>query len=232
MALAEYIGHKYGHWTVIGVGEPKKYKTCSRNRLICRCLCGNIRVIDKSALLSGRSRSCYCMGVILKAGEQYNEWTVIGKSETTNKHNDQFYDCKCSCGITRAVRMADLLNGASKNCGHSRTTLSFGASAVKNILDLNKIDYYMEYIFEDLPRRKFDFAIHNNGVITRLVEFDGEQHEANSKSSWHTEALMLRDFEKNQYAIRNKIPLVRIPFWKDKTVEYKDIFGEEFLVRE
>lgn len=232
MDLTEYIGRRYGYWTVVGVGEPKKYKSCSRNTLICQCICENIRTVDKSALINGRSTNCGCGGVILREGEQYNEWTVIGKSDKTNKHNNQFYTCQCSCGVIRDVRMSDLTNGASKNCGHNRMIMSRGATAIKNILDDNRINYFMEYIFEDLPRRKFDFAIHNNGTIIRLVEFDGEQHEEDSKSSWHSDDLMRRDKEKDQYAIQHNISLVRIPFWKDETVNYDDIFGKEFLIKE
>lgn len=232
MNLTEYIGCKYGYWTVVGVGEPKKYKSCSRNTLICQCICENIRTVDKSALINGRSTNCGCGGVILREGEQYNEWTVICKSNTTNKHNDQFYTCQCSCGVIRDVRMSDLTKGASKNCGHSRMVMSRGAIAIKKILDDNKISYFTEYIFDDLDNRRFDFAIHNNGIIIRLIEFDGQQHEANSKSSWHSDDLVRRDKEKNQYAIQHKIPLVRIPFWKDETVNYDDVFGKEFLVKE
>lgn len=212
MDLNEYIGRKYGYWTVIGVGERKKYKSCSRSTLICQCICGNIKTVNKSFLINGKSKSCGCGGAILHAGEQYNDWTVICKSNTTNKHNNQFYTCKCSCGVIRDVRMCDLIRGSSRSCGHSRAVMSRGASAIKNILDDNKIDYFMEYIFNDLPRRKYDFAIHNNGVIVRLIEFDGQQHEEDSKSSWHSDDLVKRDKEKNQYAIQHNIPLVRIPY--------------------
>lgn len=232
MSLIEYIGNKYGHWTVIGVGEQKKYASCSRNTLICQCICGNIKAVDKSLLICGKSTNCGCKGVILHKGEKYNDWTVICKSDTTNEHNNQFYTCQCSCGVIRDVRMSDLTRGSSKSCGHSRAIMSRGATAIKNILDNNKINYFMEYIFDDLPRRKYDFAIHNNGTIVRLVEFDGEQHEEDSKSNWHSDDLVRRDKEKNQYAIKHKIPLVRIPFWKDKTVNYDDIFGQEFLIKE
>lgn len=230
--LTNYIGKQYGYWTIIDIGKPKKYKNCVRNTFVCKCVCGNIKTVDKSALINGRSKSCGCGGVILEPNEKYNDWTILHKSSKTNKHNNQFYTCQCSCGIIRNVRMSDLTSGSSKNCGHNRMIMSRGAIAVKNILDDNKINYFMEYIFDDLPRRKFDFAIHNNGIIIRLVEFDGEQHEADSKSSWHSDDLMLRDKEKNQYAIRNKIPLVRIPFWKDESLEYDDIFGKEFLIKE
>lgn len=57
--------------------------------------------------------------------------------------------------------MADLLNGSSKNCGHSRYILSKGAQAIKDYLTENNIVFYQEYIFSDLPNRRFDFAIYD-----------------------------------------------------------------------
>ena len=75
------------------------------------------------------------------------------------------------------MRMADLLNGNSKNCGHSRMSLSQGAQAIKDFLLEKNIDFYQEYIFSDLPNRRYDFAIYdksNSNAIIRLIEFDGE----------------------------------------------------------
>jgi hypothetical protein len=52
---------------------------------------------------------------------------VLEKSTYKNSHGSQFYKCVCSCGVVKDVRMSDLLNNSSKNCGHSRLTLSQGA---------------------------------------------------------------------------------------------------------
>ena len=64
-----------------------------------------------------------------------------------------------------------------------------------------------------------------------MIEFDGEQHFENSHSGWHTADLMQRDKIKNKYALDNKIPLIRIPYYKTNITE-KDLFGEKFLVEE
>lgn len=130
--------------------------------------------------------------------------------------------------------MADLLNGKSKNCGHSRLKLSRGAQAIRDFLLENNIAFYQEYSFKDLPNRRYDFAIFENlnpEKITRLIEFDGEQHCENSRSNWHTEDLVKRDKEKNIYALSHNIPLIRIPHYKTIITE-KDIFGNKFLVEE
>ena len=200
----------------------------------CQCTCGKIKDVSATALRTGRSKSCGCKGVHLNPNEQYQDWTVIKKSDYTNSHNNQFYTCKCSCGIIRDVRMSDLLNGKSKNCGHNRYKLSEGAQSIKDLLIQNNFFFYQEYTFDELPNRRFDFAIYKpeqpNNII-RLIEFDGEQHCINSKSSWHTKELVERDIEKNNFALSKGIPLVRIPYYITKT-SYKDIFGDKFLVEE
>jgi hypothetical protein len=65
----------------------------------------------------------------------------------------------------------------------------------------------------------------------RLIGFDGQQHDLNSRSNWHTEELVQRDIEKNQYALSHEIPLVRIPYYKT-TIAEQDLFGDKYLVEE
>lgn len=228
------IGMRFGHWTVLEEAPSKKYATCSRKQLKCKCDCGTITIVDKSAIVNGKSTNCGCRGIFLKPEEQYQEWTVLEKAEPTQDgHNRQQYLCRCSCGVERIVRMADLKNGKSINCGHNRYTLSKGVQAIKTFLEENNISFWMEYSFTDLPKRRFDFALYDIETkrITRLIEFDGQQHDLNSKSSWHTEELIQRDIEKNEYALSHNIPLIRIPYYKTAITE-KDIFGEKYLIEE
>lgn len=49
--------------------------------------------------------------------------------------------------------------------------------AIKTFLIDNNYNFYQEYIFPDLPNRRYDFAIFekdNPTKILRLIEFDGE----------------------------------------------------------
>lgn len=233
--MEDFINRRFGHWVVKGTA-PSLESPCGTKRraFYCQCDCGNTKVVAKTQLTSGKSKSCGCKGSFLAPGQQFQEWTVLKKDEYTNEHGSQFYICKCSCGVERSVRMADLLNGSSKNCGHSRYILSKGAQAIKDYLTENNIAFYQEYVFSDLPNRRFDFAIYDtqeSQKIIRLIEFDGQQHDLNSKSSWHTEELVQRDIEKNQYALTKGIPLVRIPYYKT-TITEQDLFGEKYLIEE
>lgn len=229
------INDRFGYWVVID-NAPNHISPggTSRKMYKCQCDCGTIKTISATQLRTGGSTNCGCRGSYLSPNEQYQEWTVIKKSDFRDKHGSQFYLCKCSCGIERDVRMADLLNGSSKNCGHSRYRLSQGAQAIKEFLINNHFTFYQEYAFTDLPKRRFDFAIYDSNnpqKIIRLIEFDGQQHVLNSTSNWHTKDLVKRDIEKNQYALQNNIPLIRIPYYKT-TITEKDIFGEKYLVEE
>ena len=226
---------RFEHWLVLeeapshvspGGTHRKMYK--------CKCDCGTIKTVSATLLRTRKSTSCGCRGSYLLPNSKYQDWTVIEKSEETDNHGSQFYLCKCECGIIRSVRMADLLNGSSKNCGHNRYVLSVGAKAIKDFLIDNNYNFYQEYTFLDFPNRRYDFAIfdkNNPNQIIRLIEFDGEQHRENSRSNWHTEDLVKRDKEKNTYALKQGIPLIRIPYYKT-TINEKDIFGDKFLVEE
>ena len=158
--MDEMIGKQFGYWTVIDEAPPK-VSPCGTKRkaYLCRCVCGKEKVVARTELKNNKTTSCGCKGVYLKKGEVYQEWTVLQKDTHTNSHGNQFYLCRCSCGIERAVRMSDLLNGNSKNCGHSRLKLSQGAQAIKNFLLENNIGFYQEYSFSDLSNRRYDFAI-------------------------------------------------------------------------
>lgn len=234
MAVKINIGDKFIHWTILEeLPNHVSPGGTSRKMYKCQCDCGTIRDVSVSLLRTGKSTSCGCRGSYLKPKDIYQEWTVIEKVKEKNSHGSQFYLCQCSCGILRKVRMADLLNGKSKNCGHSRFILSQGAKAIKQFLTNNNYDFYQEYTFLDFPNRRYDFALYNKEaptIIARLIEFDGEQHCLNSRSSWHSEDLIKRDKEKNQYALTHDIPLIRIPYYKN-SIEKDDIFSSKFQVK-
>ena len=78
---------------------------------------------------------------------------------------------------------------------------------------------------------RYDFAIFKNDKLCCLIEYDGEQHY--HESNWERSKLFrtqASDAEKNNYAIINNIPLVRIPYWEYDNMNYEMIFGETFLV--
>ena len=52
------IGDKFGLWTVIG--ESKKTDSSYNKYYVCQCICGTLRNIQRSKLISGHTKSCGC----------------------------------------------------------------------------------------------------------------------------------------------------------------------------
>jgi hypothetical protein len=56
------VGDTFSRWTIISM--PERYSkdyTC-----ICRCDCGNEKVIERSNLRSGKSKSCGCLAMEMR----------------------------------------------------------------------------------------------------------------------------------------------------------------------
>lgn len=101
------IGDKYNDWEVIGKADRDRY-------YICRCICGTIREVQDYSLTSGNSKSCgKNHDLMIKAGDRFNSWEVIGPAEKKN-----YYTCRCDCGKIKDVLKYQLTSGKSKGCGH------------------------------------------------------------------------------------------------------------------
>lgn len=91
----DYIGKKFNRLTILKETEPSKYaKTYTRN-VLCKCDCGNEKIIDFSSILHGRSSSCGCFGrewskknatkhglCMLSANKKHPDYTVWSKMKS------------------------------------------------------------------------------------------------------------------------------------------------------
>ena len=86
-------------------------------KILCKCDCGNEKVINRSNVVSGKVKSCGCASfgrhVIYKntVGKIFGKLTVLeelGKGKVL---------CKCECGNTKIINKGHLLNGDIKSCG-------------------------------------------------------------------------------------------------------------------
>lgn len=117
------IGKKYNMLTVIDLVRKD-----DRNRkyFLCRCDCGNEKIIRSDSLTTGNTKSCGCFQVNktrkqgLKnskdiAGNRYGRLIAIKRLE--NKGNGYDWLCKCDCGNECTVRIGQLTTGKTKSCG-------------------------------------------------------------------------------------------------------------------
>ncbi len=238
--LIDLIGNKYGRLTVLH--KDNERKTTSGSYWICQCDCGKIKSVKSSSLRRGEIESCGCLRNERTyeanehnrdhlEGQRFGKLTVIERDETKPR-GIVYWICICDCGNILSIRGHDLKRkdgNQTISCGCYHR--SIGATNILNTLQANDIDFVEEYVFLDLPKSRFDFAIVENGKITRLIEFDGEQHFKNIPSWGGLELQQQRDKVKNEYALSHNIPLVRIPYWERDNITMEMINGDKYLVR-
>lgn len=56
----DLTGQKIGRWNVVGYAGPMS--NWEGSAWVCRCLCGTVRIVRRSTLVSGKSKSCGCAG--------------------------------------------------------------------------------------------------------------------------------------------------------------------------
>lgn len=82
------------------------------------------------------------------------------------------------------------------------------------------IDAPLEYVAGHL---RYDFAILNNeNKVTKLIEFDGEQHFQEAGSYYNeTGQVQIHDAIKDEFAKINNIPLLRIAYFEKNEIDSK-----------
>lgn len=215
--LEDIVGKKFNSLLVL---EKTEKKAGGKILYKCKCDCGNITYVNRTDLQKSHIKSCGCIRLKYKVGDIINNKQIIALNgyEQHNKisrNHNHYYRCKCLlCG--REYDAAGQTLDKSPGCGCLK---SVGGNNIRQILEDNKIPYIKEYSFPNSLYR-FDFAILDNNKIIRLIEFDGEQHfpENIKETGWNTLQHYLqtnkRDKIKNNLALQNNIPLVRIPYWE------------------
>ena len=236
----DLTGQRFGRWTVLKYDENKKGGTAY---WICKCDCGTERSVCGSSLRNGASTSCGCFKIensrknngkfIDEIGNRYGKLTVIAYDEelSIKKHRAQWV-CQCDCGNIITTSSKCLRENHTISCGCQKRSL--GEENIVKILEENKIKYLEEYnIIIDENRYRFDFAILNEkNEIIRLIEFDGIQHFDAVRKHWGDtiDNTKRRDNIKNNYALSNGIPLVRIPYWERDNITLELLMGNKYLI--
>lgn len=116
----DLTGMKFGRLTVIKAtceGESGKHA-----EWLCKCDCGNEKIVRSSNLTVGRVKSCGCLikesGKFTKdlKGKRFGRLKVMKKS-TKNKKGYMEWLCKCDCGNEITVSSTKLMQGMTKSCG-------------------------------------------------------------------------------------------------------------------
>ena len=81
---------------------------------------------------------------------------------------------------------------------------------------------------------RFDFAIYNQNTVSYIIEYDGMQHFCYRGSGWNTkecfEKVRKNDLINNKYCFEHNIPLIRIPYDKEYSINDLKLETTQFLL--
>lgn len=104
-------GMKFGHWEVLKFDHINKHRILY---FLCKCdVCGAVRAVRGTSLISGYSTACSkkCSHNLL--GQKFGRWKVL----KFDKNNPRNYICQCECGTIRSVFGSSLKYGGTLSCG-------------------------------------------------------------------------------------------------------------------
>ena len=127
--LIDLTGQTFGRLTVLnyhGINDK------GIHMWLCRCECGNEKVVRGDALRYGITRSCGCLAheahvalgkkghissnFVDLTGQTFGYLTVLGRGEN-NAHGNARWRCRCVCGRETLVVTSKLRKGLTISCG-------------------------------------------------------------------------------------------------------------------
>ena len=213
-------GKTFGYLKVLKRDPNKKlYWICQCQH----CKQKTIKSIRSDHLRKGETISCGCVQkeIVSKnfskdlTGKMFGAVKAIKPIGKDAKHGDIIWQCECTaCGKIFNKRQGEISKLYSCGCLKSK-----GEFKINKILIDNNIDFKTQYSFPDLLSDKnfpllFDFAIFKNGILSHLIEYNGEQHYKENKYFSQTlQEQKKSDNKKINYCLKHNIPLIIIPYW-------------------
>lgn len=220
----DLTGQKFGRLTVI-----KRQENSSKWE--CLCECGNKVITTTNHLKTGHTQSCGCLqkdrasetSFRSLVGQRFGLLTVLNLNVEKSNPKLKIYTCKCDCGTIKDFNSKNLVSGDSQSCGCLR--ISHGELKIKNILESFNIPFVQEKTFDTCKNPKtgkllrFDFYVDNK----YLIEYNGKQHYEQTHNWEPIENTQYRDNLKIEWAKKNNIPLIIIPYTKYDTLTIDDL---------
>jgi hypothetical protein len=126
-------GDRFGRLTVLSPVEIiRTLGTRYLSEIHCICSCGAEKFANKYSLMSGKTRSCGCLGKLRDTkglghhnskditGQKFSSLSVISLADSRSSDGGMKYNCLCGCGNNCVVARACLISGMTKSCGCHR----------------------------------------------------------------------------------------------------------------
>lgn len=226
--LDSLIGQKFGKLTVL---KRSDFSFNGKIYWTCKCECGNRLDVSGTDL---RNNDVNCCNQCRIYHYHFNDLTgircgllTVKKSIGRDKNGRHLWECECDCGNTVKVNSLSLMNGKTSSCGCLNH--SVGESIINRWLISMGFNFKRQITFHDClspkgAKLKYDFGIYNkNNILIGLIEYDGVQHFQPIEYFGGIDSfnyLQECDIIKNNYAINNNIPLLRIKYNNQRNISY------------
>ena len=111
--IRDLTGQTFGKLTVVSfAGSDKR----GNAKWLCKCECGNEKVIAGGSLTSGNTKSCGCINIKDLTGQTFGKLTVVTLAGRDKWGNVKWL-CTCECGTEKAIVVGSLTSGSTKSCG-------------------------------------------------------------------------------------------------------------------
>lgn len=126
--VKDLTGQAFGRLTVVHrVENDRNHKA----RWLCKCACGNEKVVIGSNLLAGKTTSCGCLVSEDLSGRRFGRLVVVKRADECVGHSygHSLWMCLCDCGNETYVYGSNLLQGKTKSCGCYHTEMIKAANS-------------------------------------------------------------------------------------------------------
>lgn len=191
------------------------------------------------AILSGHNKSCGCQNYLTSVKDLTNQicgvWKAIRQvpSPEYDHTTGAWWLCRCvKCGEEKIIKGKHFTEDHVSKCSQEKV-LSKGEQKIKDLLISNNCSYkeQLRLSLHEQNRHLFiDFAIlTKQNEISYFIEFQGEQHYKPIEyfgGEKHFLRQQENDHLKEQYCLKNNIPLIQIPYTKLNTLCIEDLKPE------
>ena len=176
----KFIGMKFGMLTVI--------KRARGTAWLCKCDCGNYKVVERHNLVGGDIVSCGC-----KHKRQDISGMRVGKLLVTDDviktKSGIYYGCICDCGTYKYVRYDHLRDGVTRSCGCWNVSTNgsvcelsikdyiqklypiYSFKKTRKVLDGYEIDIYIPEIKVGIEYNGSAFHASKNGIFSNKDKY-------------------------------------------------------------